>query len=415
MKYQLRAIDNQLDEMLQFSGAIAVEGVKGVGKTESAIRRSEHLLQLDRAGDRQLLEADPEFRSFSTDTILIDEWQRMPECWDFVRRGVDAQRTPGRFLLTGSATPQAGIDTHSGAGRILSIRMRPMALFERREHCATVSLADLFLGNAPISGTTDLTLNDYVSEIARSGFPGFNEQPQRAINVELDSYIERIVDRDLPEQGYNVRNRAGLLGWMRAYAAASSTTMSYSEILNATTPSESDKPARKTAALYRSKLTEIWMLDEVPAWDFVRSPLAGLAQAPKHQLADPAFVLRLLGVPANRLITERYRHFLGPLFESLATLSVRVAAESQFGSVRHLRTRRGDHEVDLIASNQDGDLVAIEVKLTADVKNDDVAHLHWLKEQLPDDVVDMVVLTTGNRAYRRSDGVAVVPLALFGA
>ncbi|CAB0526269.1 ATP-binding protein [Corynebacterium diphtheriae] len=106
---------------------------------------------------------------------------------------------------------------------------------------------------------------------------------------------------------------------------------------------------------------------------------------------------------------------MGPLFESLATLSVRVAAESQFGSVRHLRTRRGDHEVDLIASNQDGDLVAIEVKLTADVKNDDVAHLHWLKEQLPDDVVDMVVLTTGNRAYRRSDGVAVVPLALFGA
>lgn len=145
MKYQLRAIDNQLDEMLQFSGAIAVEGVKGVGKTESAIRRSEHLLQLDRAGDRQLLEADPEFRSFSTGTILIDEWQRMPECWDFVRRGVDAQRTPGRFLLTGSATPQAGIDTHSGAGRILSIRMRPMALFERREHSATVSLADLFL------------------------------------------------------------------------------------------------------------------------------------------------------------------------------------------------------------------------------------------------------------------------------
>lgn len=203
------------------------------------------------------------------------------------------------------------------------------------------------------------------------------------------------------------------MNWLAAYAAASSTTTTYQEILNAATPGKAEKPAKTTTMQYREKLAQTWMLDPVPSWDLRRSPFAGLAKSPKHQLADPAFVLRLLDIPAAKL-TTRFNYMLGPLFESLATLSVRTAAQAVFGRVGHFRTSKGDREIDLIVQDQDGGIVAIEVKLTANVTDDDVRHLTWFRDQLPDDVVDLVVLNTGTRAYRRPDGVAVIPLALLG-
>lgn len=131
MSYLRRAVDNQLDQLLPYAAAIAVEGPKGVGKTETARRRASTVMRLDTQEGAGVLAADPTFSAERPGTILIDEWQRHPESWDYVRRAVDERAEPGRFLLTGSATPVAGTDTHSGAGRILSLRMRPMALFER--------------------------------------------------------------------------------------------------------------------------------------------------------------------------------------------------------------------------------------------------------------------------------------------
>lgn len=414
MSYLRRAVDNQLDQLLPHAAAIAVEGSKGVGKTETARRRASTVLQLDTGEGAGVLAADPTFSAERPGTILIDEWQRHPESWDYVRRAVDGGAAPGRFLLTGSATPVAGTDTHSGAGRILSLRMRPLALFERAGAEPSIRMRDLFAGGATITGETGATLKHYINAIASGGFPGFYEAPPVLRNQQLDSYLARVVDRDLPEQGYTTRNRAALMNWLAAYAAASSTTASYQEILDAATPGEANKPAKTTTMVYREKLAELWMLDPVPAWDMRRSPFAGLAKAPKHQLADPAFALRLLDVPAAKL-TTRFSYLLGPLFESLATLSVRVAAQASFGTVGHFRTVKGDREVDLIAQDQDGAIVAFEVKLAANIGDDDVKHLLWLREKLPDDVVDTVILTTGTRAYRRPDGVAVVPLALLGA
>lgn len=415
MPYLERAVDAQLDRLLPHVGAIAIDGPKAVGKTETAQRRATTTLRLDAPSDVQVIESDPSFASLPAGTILIDEWQKLPSSWDFVRRAVDSGAAAGRFLLTGSATPQSGVDTHSGAGRILSLRMRPLALFERHGAHPTVSITELMQGTATIAGETPWLLKDYAGAIASSGFPGFNEAPEFVINEQLDSYLQRIVDRDLAEQGYIVRNRDGLLRWLAAYAAASSTTTSYSELLDAATPGEGAKPAKSTTLTYREKLSEIWMLDPVPAWDLKRAPFSGLAKAPKHQLADPAFVLRLLGIPSAKLISPQFSYLLGPLFESLATLSVRVALEANFGTVGHLRTLKGNHEVDLIAQSQDGSIVAFEVKLAAHVRDEDVAHLHWLKKQRPDDINDLVIITTGSRAYRRADGVAVIPLALLGA
>lgn len=157
------------------------------------------------------------------------------------------------------------------------------------------------------------------------------------------------------------------------------------------------------------------LLDPVPGWAPRGSATARLQQAPKHQLADPALAARLLGLSATTLATPRGAAMAGPLFESLATLTVRVAAQAAQARVGHLRTRNGDHEVDLVVEGPDAQVLAIEVKLAAAVEDADVKHLVWLRGQLRESLVDALVITTGTRAYRRPDGIAVVPLALLGA
>jgi predicted AAA+ superfamily ATPase len=150
--------------------------------------------------------ADPARLLESEPPILIDEWQYVPECWDLVRRAVDAGADPGRFLLTGSASP-AAVETHSGAGRIVNIRMRPLALSERGIARPSVSLGELLRGERPaIEGQTDLRLGDYVQEILRSGFPGMRHLSGRSLRAQLDGYLDRIIDRDFPELGHPIRN-----------------------------------------------------------------------------------------------------------------------------------------------------------------------------------------------------------------
>lgn len=231
---------------------------------------------------------------------------------------------------------------------------------------------------------------------------------------QLATYIQRVIDRDLPDLGYGVRRPETLRRWLAAYAAASSTTTSYSKLLDATTGGDGQQPTRDTTQAYRDHLTQLWLLDPVPGWSPSRSPFARLQQAPKHQLADPALAASLLGATASSMTTPRHSHLAGPLFEAPATLTVRVAAEAARARVGHLRTRNGDHEIDLIAETRDGRIVAIEVKLAASVTDSDVQHLTWLRSRLPEDVSDLVILTTGTTAYRRKDGVAVIPLALLG-
>ncbi len=415
MEYLPRAVDAELDELLPHASAIAIDGAKGVGKTATARRRATATWLLDDPAERALVEADPGLRDAPAGTLLLDEWQRLPWVWDSVRRQVDAGAPPGRFLLTGSATPAPGVTTHSGAGRILSLRMRPLAWFERHPGTSTVSLGDLLRGEAGVSGRSERSLGDYVRAIESSGFPGIHELPDPIRRAHLDSYLARIVDRDLVEQGYAVRRPDTLRRWLAAYAAASSTTTAYSRLLDATTAGDGAQPAKTTTIAYRDLLSQIWVLDPVPGWSPSRSPMSRLQQAPKHQLVDPALALRLLGLSASTLARPTGAHLAGPLFESLATLSVRVAAQRWGARVGHLRTGNGDREVDLVVEGVDGQVVGIEVKMSAAVGDADVRHLRWLRQQLPGEVVDLVIVTTGHTAYRRPDGVAVVPLALLGA
>lgn len=421
-RYLQRVVDDELDELLPSLSALALEGPKGVGKTATARRRAATFVELDDPAQRTIAEADPSMALTGAPPILLDEWQQVPSIWGAVRRAVDRDPTPGRFILTGSAGP-ATPPTHSGAGRIATVRMRPLTLSERGMDRPTVSLRRLLCGDTPtIYGRTGIALQDYVVEIVRSGLPGLRHLRGRALRTQLDGYLRRIIDHDFEEQGMRVRRPDHLERWMTAYAAATATTASYETIRDAATSGLGEKPSKTTTQPYREVLERLWIADPVPAWLPTRNHLSRLAQSPKHHLADPALAVRLLGLDSDALLSgadglpsfPRDGALLGRLFESLVTLSTRVYAQAAEARVRHLRQQGGRHEVDLIIERADQRVVAVEVKLGAVVTDADVSHLLWLREQIGNDLLDAVVISTGPQAYRRRDGIAVVPAALLG-
>jgi predicted AAA+ superfamily ATPase len=400
--------------------AIALEGPKGVGKTATASQRAATVIALNEAVDAESLLNEPSRLSADRAPILLDEWQRVPEVWDRVRSAVDAGAEPGRFLLAGSAVP-LGAPIHSGAGRILHVRMRPLSLAERGAEPA-VSLAALLAGqHEGVSGQTEWTLSDYAREIARSGFPGLRRYSDDLAADYLDGYLADTASRDFPQQGLRLRQPDTLTRWLRSYAAATATTAHYSAILDAATPGEGDKPARKTTLAYRDVLSSLWLLDDVPPYGAALGSGTALARAPKRFLADPALATRLLGLDAEMLTRgvgqtpfARYGSITGRLFEALVALNLQVYAACLRAEVTHLRTARGAHEVDFIVRRGPAS-VAIEVKLSPTVDDRDTAHLNWLASQLGPELVARIVVTTGPRAYRRrEDGVFVVPAVLLG-
>jgi hypothetical protein len=329
-----RVIDAMLDEVFPQLPAIALEGAKAVGKTATASERASTVLSLNDPSEREALAANLDLITNLPPAVLIDEWQLEPSVWDRVRRAVDDGAPGGSFLLAGSAGVAPGVRIHSGAGRIVSLAMRPMSFAERGvERAATVSLRDL-LGSPSqkIAGTASVELTGYVGEIWRSGFPGIRDLPERARQLQLDSYIARIVERELPESGVSVRRPAALRAWLAAYAAATSTNASYTAILDAATPGDGDKPARQTVGIYREHLQRIFVLDPVEAWIPAFAPLRRLSHAPKHHLVDPALAARLVGVNEADLLRGAGQRvggvsgtWLGALFESLVTQSVRAS------------------------------------------------------------------------------------------
>ncbi|MCY3949446.1 MAG: DUF4143 domain-containing protein [Acidimicrobiaceae bacterium] len=421
--YLPRIVDTELDMLTDGLPAVVIEGPRAVGKTETALRRARTVHRLDDSRQLAIVRGDPERLLAGSLPILIDEWQRYPDSWDMVRRRVDADPGTARFLLTGSAAP-ATRPTHSGAGRMVTLRMHPMSLAERGITEPTVSLAELLSGSRPLlAGRSAMKLSDYALEIERSGFPAIRELDRGLRERQIGSYLDRVVEHDIDELGTGVRDRASLRRWLEAFAAATATTAAYTSIRDAATPGAGDPPSMATVAAYRRVMEQMWIVEELPAWLPTRSRLRRLAASPKHHLADPALAMSSLGINAEALldgiatpqVTQRDGTLLGHLFESLVAQSVRVYAQASRARVSHLRTRGGEQEVDLIVERRDGNVVALEVKLTAAVEDSDVRHLRWLTDRIGDNLLDAAVISTGNEAYRRQDGIGVIPAALLGA
>lgn len=427
--YQPRLADDELRELLGALPAISIEGPRAVGKTRTAMRHARTVYALDdpdvldavRDAPRMLIEGDS--------PILIDEWQRFPASWDIVRRAVDEDFSPGRFILTGSARPEVR-PAHSGAGRIVTLRMWTTTLAERLSSrpgrgSPLISLASLLTGDRPeIGGGTDLTVEDYAGEIVAGGFPAWRHVRGRAHQMLLEGYLHRLVEHDLPLAGHRVRNPATLRRWLTAYAATTSTTAAYEVIRDAATSGEGNKPAKTTTLAYRDTLEAMWVLEPLPAWLPVGSHLSRLKLGPKHHLADTALAARLLNATADSLLDGHPiptmgadpgpRTLLGALFESLVTHDLRVYAQAADARVSHMRTWNDQREVDVIIERGSG-VLAVEVKLGSEVTRRDTRHLRWLLDRLGPGLIDAMVVTTGCRAYRDSQGIAIVPAGLVGA
>ncbi|MYJ46148.1 MAG: DUF4143 domain-containing protein, partial [Acidimicrobiales bacterium] len=230
-------------------------------------------------------------------------------------------------------------------------------------------------------------------------------------------------EHDFPLSGHRVRNPAALHRWLTAYAAATSTSASYETIRDAATSGEGDKPAKSTTIAYRDTLEAMWILEPQPAWVPAGSHLSRLKRSPKHHLADTALAARLLHATADTLTGRDAGPHAGPgfvgsqtlgaLFESMVVHDLRVYAQPADARVSHMRTWNDQREADAVIEHR-GRVLAVEVKLGAEVTGHDTRHLRWLRDRLGPALIDALVVTTGAHAYRDEDGIAVVPAALLG-
>lgn len=423
VSYQRRYVDDYLDEWMKYFPAVSIEGPKAVGKTATARQRAQTQRFLDKPEQAAIITAAPDRVVEGTPPILIDEWQNIPSTWDSVRRAVDDDPQPGRFILTGSASSQHG-RTHSGAGRIHRIRMWPLTLPERGVTVPTVSLAHLLTGErTEVAGQTDFSLQDYVEEITKSGLPAICHLPQKVAEQRVSAYVDRIVEHEIMVNGRQRSNSPTVMRWLRAYSAAVSTTATYDSLRDAASAGEAEKLAKQTDIVYRDVLERLWIVEPLLAWEPHTNYLKRLTKAPKHCLADPAFAAAALGLTADALLegaeplVERphsHATMLGALFECLAIQHLRVFAHNNNARVYHARTQGGRVEIDIIIERRDGRFLPIEVKLSPNPPARAFQHLHQLQELSGNAMLDGVVITTGTEAYRRKDGIAIVPLALLG-
>lgn len=417
MTYKTRIVDALLDELMPQLPAILLDGPKAVGKTTTAQQRAKTVKRMDRLDERVLVDSNPGWATQGEKPILLDEWQRSQTVWDTVKHAVDADFSGGQYLLTGSLPTS---ETHSGAGRMTTLRMRPLSIAERGIERPLVSFGGLLLGSEKVDGETGIGLNDYCKEMMQSGFPAIRSLTGRALRVALDGYIERIIDTDIREAGVPTRKPASIRAWMTAYAAATATTASWETIRDAANPGSGETPARSTTIPYRDALSRLRILDELPAWSPTRNQLAKASLASKHFLADPALALRLMNFDAESIQTSSQfdspvhdSPLLGRMFEALVVQSVQTYAQASFAKAMHYRDANGRHEVDLIIEREDGRVMAIEVKLSAVAQSDDAKHLKWLGGELGSQLIDTVVIYAGKYAFRK-DGISYVPLALLG-
>lgn len=417
MLYKKRIVDDVLDSLMPQLPAILLDGPKAVGKTSTATQRARTIKRLDRSDERSLAAANPDWITQGEKPILLDEWQRSPDVWGEIKSAVDRDFTGGQYLLTGSLP---STETHSGAGRITAVRMRPLSIAERKIEQQTVSLKKLLDGSANIEGETSTGINDYTREMTVSGFPAIRTLSGRALRVALDGYIDRIIDADIREVGLSIRKPASLRSWITAYAAATATTASWETIRDAANSGSHEPPAKTTVIPYRDALTRLRVLDELPAWTPSHNPFTKVSLTAKHFLADPALALRLMNYDSETIQTASGfgkakfdSPLIGRMFEALAVQSVQTYVQAAFASVSHFRDMNGRHEIDMIIEREDGKVLAVEVKLSATPDPADGKHLKWLKSEIEEQLIDLVVIYAGKYAYRHND-IAYVPLALLG-
>ena len=417
-EYRERIADKILAKKLKGKGAVLIEGPKWCGKTTTAEQISKSVLYMAKPEDKEqnitLADINPSLLLNGEVPRLIDEWQLAPKLWDAVRFEVDHRGEEGQFILTGSSVP-ANMESvnHTGTGRFSWLTMRPMTLFESGESNGKISLKDLFANPQNISATNTLTLDDVAFLCCRGGWP-------RSIFMEKDialeqayDYYDAVINSDISRVDGVNRNPERAKNLMRSYSRnigtqANNETIKEDMIKNDSTSLDTD-----TVLSYVNALKKIFVVEESPAWNpNLRSKIATRTSDTRY-FVDPSIGVAALGIWPNDLMKD-LRTF-GLMFESLCIRDLRVYAEANNGKVYHYRDS-SDLECDAVIHLRDGSYGLIEIKLGGDkLIKEGSENLIKLKNKIdtktmPNPSFMMVLTATGNYAYKKEDGVFVVPI-----
>ena len=409
-EYYPRIGDRVLEKKLQISGAVLIEGAKWCGKTETALQAAGSVLFIqERPQHEEMAKMMPSLLLEGDTPRLIDEWQDAPEVWDAVRHAVDRRKQTGQFILTGSATPRDEVKSHSGIGRISRMLMRPMSLFESKESTGDVSLRALFEGKQEIGNVSTLNIPQIARIICRGGWPGAVTHPDAGGALAID-YTELIVEEDINSVDGVERNPMRVRQVLRSLARNISTLTTATTILGDVRANDitiSDH----TLESYLNALRRIFVVEDVPAWSPSLRSRTTIRTSHKRQLVDPSIATAIMRMDASRLLRDL--ETFGFLFESLCTRDLRIYTQVNDGEIFHYRDKN-DLEVDLIISLHDGRWAPVEVKLGEHQIEEAAANLIKLKNKVDTSRIGepsfMMVLTGGQYAYRRPDGICVVPL-----
>ena len=415
-KYLKRIADRVLQERLAASGAVLIEGPKWCGKTRTALENSKsHLFMQDPDKAISYLKAadtKPSLLLKGDTPRLLDEWQTAPVLWDAVRFMVDQRGKSGQFILTGSAVPKDNVVQHTGTGRISRLLMRPMSLYESMESNGSVSLKALFDGETEIDNFSTLTIEQITFAIVRGGWPAsIGESEQIALRHAID-YVEAIINADVSRVDGIEKNPVRVRALLRSLSRNISTLATIRTIHDDIAMGDADESiSEKTISQYLGALDRIFVTENLPAWNPALRSKTAIRTSPKRQFVDPSIAAAVLRLTPSRLL-EDFNYF-GFLFESLCDRDLRIYAEAIDGQVFHYRDASG-LEADAVIALNDGRWAAVEVKLGSKEIEDAAVHLLELKNKVNTEKMRepsfLMILTGTEIAYRREDGVYVVPL-----
>ncbi len=418
--YLPRAVDQEIAEALASTPVVVIEGTKACGKTWTGRNhaRSEVSFEQDEQ-TRALARLMPRRSLTGPEPRLIDEWQIIPELWNSIRHMADEERRRGRFILTGSSRPAQDAIRHSGAGRIMRVRMRPMSLAETGASTAEVSLRALVDGEACAAGRPDISVAEVAEVLCQGGWPEHLGIPVNLAQRRLRAYLDETARVDVPQTGGGKRRDSQkVLRLLTSVARNTATTASCAKLAADTAGGSTGERAQdqRTAADYLDVLRALFVLEDLPAWSADLRSRARLIKAPKRHFVDPSLAAAILRAGPERLLTDL--RTLGFLFESLVVRDLRIYAQAHEASVWHYRDTH-DNEIDAIVDWGDGRWLAVEIKLgsmdtvdeAADTLNRICAKVDADKSGPPG---RKVVVTAGGYSYDRPDGVTVVPITSLG-
>lgn len=414
--YLPRLIEKNIGNKLSYIGAIQIEGPKWCGKSTTASLFAKTIVKLQNPivfnTYKVYATTNKDDLLYGDKPVLFDEWQKIPEIWDFIRLDVDDHPgNPGLYILTGSAKPIDDSSRHSGSGRIAKIKMRPMSLFESKDSTGTVSLSELF--NNPdyhVRGESGLTISDQVDLVCRGGWPGILQSPKFSISNYIKDYYDGLVNVDITDVDGIKKNPNRAKAVLKSYARGISTLTDYQTMVR-DLENVGEGIDIKTLSSYISAFEKIFIIENVEAWTPKLRSANTIRTKAKKQFVDPSIAVVASGISINELSDDM--ETFGFYFESMVTRDLRVYLEPLNGEVFHYRDNSG-LEADCILKLSDGRWAAVEVKIGGNKIDEAAANLLKLRDRVDTEHMKkpdfLMVVYGGQHAYKRPDGVFVVPI-----